>query len=209
PEECWLERWSRTAQEQGTRALDQVRVGVEEAITALGCGFLTHPANQGLRDQLRSGALEKHEYYRQLLRLVYRLLFLFVAEDRDLLLDPRPDPTARDRYQRFYSTVRLRRLAERRVGTRHADLYHGLRLVMQKLGCDVRCPELALPALGSFLFSIEAAPDLEGCAISNHDLLDAVRALAFSTDGHSRRLVDYKNLGSEELGSVYESLLEL
>lgn len=64
PEECWLERWSRIAQEQGTRALDQLRVGVEEAITALGCGFLTHPANQGLRDKLCSGTLEKQEYYR-------------------------------------------------------------------------------------------------------------------------------------------------
>ncbi|MBI3799286.1 MAG: N-6 DNA methylase [Deltaproteobacteria bacterium] len=209
PAECWLERWSRTAQEQGTRALDQLRVGVEEAITALGRGFLVHPANQGLRDKLRSGTLEKHEYYRQLLRLVYRLLFLFVAEDRDLLLNPQADVAARDRYQRFYSTAKLRRLAERRVGTRHADLYHGLRLIIQKLGSDTGCPELALPALGSFLFSTEAVPDLEGCEISNHALLDAIRALAFSTDSHSRRLVDYKNLGSEELGSVYESLLEL
>ncbi|HEV8714900.1 MAG TPA: hypothetical protein VGX03_18985 [Candidatus Binatia bacterium] len=162
PKECWLERWSRSAQEQGTRALDQLRVGVEEAITALGRGFLTHPANQELRDKLRSGALEKHEYYRQLLRLVYRLLFLFVAEDRDLLLDPRADPTARDRYQRFYSMAKLRRLAERRVGTRHTDLYHGLRLVMQKLGCDVGCPELGLPALGSFLWLDQAMPDLMG-----------------------------------------------
>jgi hypothetical protein len=35
PEESWLERWSRTAQEQGTRALDRLRDGVEAAITAL------------------------------------------------------------------------------------------------------------------------------------------------------------------------------
>ena len=115
---------------------------------------------------------------------------------------------------------------------------------MQKLGSDARCLELGLPALGSFLWSDQAMPDLLGaegsewqeasrasergseeggkkllassllryslpCEISNHDLLDAIRALAFSTDSHSRRLVDYKNLGSEELGSVYESLLEL
>ena len=209
PETCWLEQWSRTAQEQGTRALDQLRKGVEEAITALGRGFLTHPANQGLRDSLRSGTLEAQEYYRQLLRLVYRLLFLFVAEDRDLLCIPHADPAVRERYTRFYSTARLRRLAERRVGTRHADLFHGLRLVMQKLGGDAGCPELALPALGSLLFSDQAIPALNPCEIANHDLLDAIRALAFAIDGNSRRIVDYKNLGSEELGSVYESLLEL
>ena len=43
----------------------------------------------------------------------------------------------------------------------------------------------------------------------NAALLDAVRSLAFSQDGRVRRAVDYKNLGSEELGSIYESLLEL
>lgn len=209
PETCWLEQWSKAAQEQGTRALDQLRKGVEEAITALGRGFLTHPANQGLRDALRSGTLEAQEYYRELLRLVYRLLFLFVAEDRELLCLPHADPAVRERYTRFYSTARLRRLAGRRVGTRHADLFHGLRLVMQKLGGDAGCPELALPALGSLLFSDQAIPALDPCEIANHDLLDAIRALAFSIDGNSRRIVDYKNLGSEELGSVYESLLEL
>lgn len=209
PETCWLEQWSKTAQAQGTRALDQLRNGVEEAITALGRGFLTHPANQGLRDSLRSGTLEAQEYYRQLLRLVYRLLFLFVAEDRDLLCVPQANATARERYTRFYSTARLRRLAERRVGTRHADLFHGLRLVMQKLGSDAGCPELALPALGSLLFSDQAIPALDACEIANHDLLEAIRALAFSMDVNGRRSVDYKNLGSEELGSVYESLLEL
>ena len=209
PEECWLEQWARAAQELGTRALDQLRNGVEEAISALGRGFLAYTANQALRDKLRSGALDAQDYYRQILRLVYRLLFLFVAEDRSLLLDTGADTAARERYTRFYSTAKLRRLAERRLGTRHADLFHGLRLVMEKLGSDAGCPELALPALGSFLFSEQAIPDLEGCEIANHDLLDAVRALAFSIDGHGRCLVDYKNLGSEELGSVYESLLEL
>ena len=43
---------------------------------------------QVLRERLQSGALGKDAYYRQLLRLVYRLIFLLVAEDRDLLLSP-------------------------------------------------------------------------------------------------------------------------
>jgi hypothetical protein len=217
PESCWLEQWSRAAQEQGTRALDQLRDGVESAIRALGSGFLSHAANRALRDKMQSGALSTQDYYRQLLRLVYRLIFLFTAEDRDLLLDPDADPStlpsvagqaARERYVRFYSTARLRRLAERRVGTRHADLFHGLGLVMDKLGGD-GCPDLGLPALGSFLFSPAATPDLDGSEIANHDLLDAIRALAFTTDRRIRRVVDYKNLGSEEWGGVYTSLLEL
>jgi hypothetical protein len=209
PEECWLEKWSRTAHEQGTRALEQLRNGVEKAITSLGGGFLAHPANAALREKLRSGQLSAQDYYRQVLRLVYRLLVLFVAEDRDILFHPDADPAARDRYTQYYSTARLRRLAEQRVGTRHADLFHGLRLVMEKLGQDNGCPELGLPALDSFLFSQEAIADLADCEIANHDLLDAIRSLAFTTDSRIRRAVDYKNLGSEELGSIYESLLEL
>ncbi|CAG0971027.1 hypothetical protein ANRL3_01501 [Anaerolineae bacterium] len=209
PEECWLEKWSRAAAEQGTRALDQLRGGVEEAISALGRGFLAHPGNRDLRDKLYAGKLDAQDYYRQLLRLVYRLIFLFVAEDRGLLFNPNADTAARDIYSRFYSTAKLRALAERRRGTRHADLYHAVRLVMEKLGGDLGCIEIGLPALGGFLFSPQAIPDLGACEIANHDLLDAIRALAFTMDRSARRVVDYKNLGSEELGSVYESLLEL
>ena len=95
PELCWLEQWTREAAERGTRALEHLRAGVEDAISALGRGFLAHPANQELREKLRDGALDKQEYYRQLLRSVYRLLFLFVAEDRDLLLDPKATDEAR------------------------------------------------------------------------------------------------------------------
>jgi hypothetical protein len=207
PEGCWLEKWSKAAQDQGTRALEQLRKGVEESIKALGRGFLSHPAKKSLLEKLRLGILSGQDYYRQLLRLVYRFIFLFVAEDRGLLLDPGASPTAKERYSRFYSASRLRRLAQRRLGTRHGDLYQGMRLVMEKL--ESGCPDLGLPALGSFLFSGKALPDLEDCEIENADLLDAVRALVFITDGHSRHLVDYKNLRSEELGSVYEALLEL
>ncbi|NDD64627.1 MAG: hypothetical protein EBZ36_11745, partial [Acidobacteria bacterium] len=208
PASCWLETWSRDAHEQGTRALDQLRNGVQRAIEALGRGFLAHPRNQHLVRRLREGDLDRQDYYRQLLRLVYRLLYLFVAEDRDLLILPESDVTARERYARFYSVSRLRRLAERRTGTRHHDLYHALRLVMRALG-DQGAPALGLPALGGFLFSPAAIESIGDCEIANQELLEAIRALAFINDGQLRRTVDYRNLRSEELGSVYEALLEL
>lgn len=212
PAECRLEQWSKQAQQIGTRALEQLRNGVEEAIKSLGRGFLAHPANGRLRQRLVGGALDKQDFYRQLLRLVYRLLFLFVAEDRDLLFAPETGERARNLYTRFYSLSRLRRLAERRIGTRHHDLFQGLRLVMNKLsgeGDEQGYQELGLPALGSFLFSRDAIADLDDCEIENAHLLSAIRALAFLTDQHGLRTVDYKNLRSEELGSIYEALLEL
>ncbi|MBL8151387.1 MAG: type II DNA modification enzyme, partial [Blastocatellia bacterium] len=133
PEEFWLEKWSRKAAEQGKRALDQLRNGVEKAISALGSGFLSHPQNRDLKEQLQLGKLSTQEYYRQLLRLVYRLLFLFVAEDRELLLDPDADNVSKERYRKHYSTARIRRLAEKTLGTRHSDLFVALKLVMDKL----------------------------------------------------------------------------
>jgi len=209
PDEFWLERWSQTARTEGARALDRLRYGVEEAIRALGRGFIAHPANQTLRERLRKGDLSSQDFYRQLLRLVYRLIFLFAAEDRGLLFPPEASTEARERYRRFYSTSRLRSLSAHRRGTAHTDMYRGLLLIMRKLGEAEGCPELGLPALGSFLWSEEAVPDLETCQIANHDLLAAVRHLASSEESGVRCPIDYRNLGAEELGSVYEALLEL
>jgi hypothetical protein len=212
-ESCWLETWSKAAQEQGTRALESLRQGVEGAISVLGSGFLRHPANQKLRTDLRSGALSTQDYYRQLLRLVYRLIFLFVAEDRDLLFDPASSPQARSRYLRYYSLGRLRRLAERSRGGRHPDLYAVLRLVTDILGgrkdSGVGRTGLGLPVLGGFLFAGEALGDLESAELENESLLSAIRHLTLMDEGRNLRAVDYRNLGSEELGSIYESLLEL
>lgn len=207
PSDCWLEKWSQAAAEQGTRALDALRDGVQEAIAALGRGFLAHPANAELRRKLNSGELSTQDYYRQLLRLVYRLIFLFVAEDRDLLLLRQSDPQTRQRYTDYYSLTRLRGLAETRRGGPHPDLYRTQRRMFELLR-EGYLP-LGLPALGSFLFSGKSTPALDGADIANSDLLNAIRALAFTIEGRVRRPVDYKNLGSEELGSVYESLLEL
>ena len=134
PETCWLELWSKQAQTDGRRALDQLRDGVQSALEILGTGFIAHKANQNLCARLRAGELNKSDFYRQLLRLVYRLIFIFVAEDRDLLHFPGASDEARSCYARFYSGQRLRRMAERTRGSRHADLWVALRLVFAKLG---------------------------------------------------------------------------
>jgi len=207
PEQCWLERWTQEAQRRGTRALDQLRSGVQQAIQTFGQGFLAHPTNSSLRQTLQSGALSPHGLYEQLLRLVYRLIFLFVAEDRDLLLGTDAPPEARSRYLDHYSLTRIRRIAGRLRGTRHGDLWEGLRVTLQ---CLIHGQEaLGLAPLGGFLFSQDALADLNDCNLSNDALLGAVRRLSFTEDNRTLRPIDYRNLGTEELGSVYESLLEL
>jgi len=207
-EDCWLEKWSKHAIQQGTRIMEDLRIGVEKAIATLGSGFLACRQNNQLREKLRSGDLDKQDYYRQLLRIVYRLIFLFVSEDRDLLLKPGTSQEIKDNYTKFYSARRLRSIAQKHKGTRHTDMYRGLQLVFNKLYKD-GCEELGLPALGSFLWNSDFTKDINDCDITNRDLLEVIRALAYTVDNRSLRQIDYKNLGSEELGSVYESLLEL
>ncbi|MFI2303129.1 Eco57I restriction-modification methylase domain-containing protein [Actinacidiphila glaucinigra] len=211
PSACRLEKWRTEAIASGTRALDQLRKGVQTAITTLGTGFLKHPDNRKLRAHIDAAPQNVKTFHYALLRLVYRLLFLFVAEDRDVLLSPDADPAAKERYAAYFSSARLRRHAQRRRGTAHGDLYQALRFVLSGLGNDDGRPELGLPALGGIFDDVEADKLLHALVLSNEPLLDAVRALSVVRDATSRRnrVVDYRHLDAEELGSIYESLLEL
>ena len=204
---CWLEVWSKTAAEHGTRALDALRDGVKEAIEALGSGFLAHRENVSLRAKLSEGMLRSDDYYHQLRRMVYRLIFLAVAEDRDLLLVPGTSADARQLYSEHYSLRRLRSMSAVIRGGPHPDLYRQLRMLFSLLREGY--PKLGLPGLGSFLFSSRSTPDLDNLELANQHLLTALRALSFAVEGRVRRPIDFRNLDSEELGSVYESLLEL
>jgi hypothetical protein len=229
PASCYLEQWRAFATDQGQRALALLRRGVEESISLLGTGFLAHPDNQHLRARLdlRSGELRIEDFNRSLLRLVYRLLFWFVAEDRDVLLAPAPPDAdtetgqrlrlARHRYEAYFSSARLRRLARTRRGDRHGDLYDAVQVVFDALGSEGGVLQLALPGIGG-IFETELVPGrplpldepLAGARLGNRALLGAVRALSIVTsrEGGGRRPVDFGNLGAEELGSVYEGLLE-
>jgi hypothetical protein len=210
PADCWLERWRTLAIEQGTRALNLLRDGVADAIGHLGTGFLSHPGNAELRSSLERGDLRREDIHRALLRLVYRLLFLFVAEDRGALLHPDADQTSADRYRQFFSSSNLRRVAQRRRGSRHGDRWRALDLVFEGLGRDQGRPELGLPALGG-IFELGESDVFRGFELTNEALLSAVRSLSTVRDRSRgpRRSIDYRNLGAEELGSVYESLLEM
>ncbi|GLV52905.1 hypothetical protein TBS_34670 [Thermobispora bispora] len=216
--DCWLEKWRAYAQETGVRARDQLRNGVKEAMEELGSGFLR--ANPGLRAQLASGRLSRKDFHHELLRLVYQLIFIFVAEDRGALLDPAAPQEAKDRYTAYFSSRRLRRLAVRRAGDWHSDLWRSTAMVIAALGSDDGLPELALPGLGGLFFRVsddrrgltgEPRPDqLLRCTLPNNALLTAVRKMCTVRDKDGRpRDVDFQHLGAEELGSVYESLLEL
>ena len=208
-----LETWLQTAHVEGTRALDKLRDGVKNAIEILASGFLRHPHNSELRDWLRASQSNSAQFYRLSLRATYRLLFLLVSEAKDALLlpalsgatpDARERAAARELYEKFYSMSALRDRAAKTRGAGHADAWCALRVIFGLLREDGE-PGLALPPLGGFLFREEI---VDRCELANADLFAALRALCFFEERGARRAVNF-NLGAEELGSVYESLLEL
>jgi hypothetical protein len=204
---CALEAWYAASREQGTRAREQLRGGVEEALRALGQGFLSEAVNSNLRQRLANGALAPIGYYQQLLRLVYRLIFLLTIEERGLLHPHDAGPQAVRLYEEGYSLRRLRERARcRRAWDRHADLWQALKPVFA--GLAVGQPLLALPALGG-LFATDQCSDLDSAQLGNRALLSAVAKLAWMQSDGSLTRINWRDMGPEELGSIYESLLEL
>ena len=213
--DCLIERYYLHGVEQGGRVRDRLRDGVEQCIERLANGFLRHPANDNLRRRLASDvsrdawAITERGLYRHLLVLVYRFLFILVAEDRGLI-------GASPLYRGHYSVGRLRELIDRPVAdSDHDDLWQSLRVLWRVLAADQ--PEQALgnrplaalldlPVLNGDLFT---PGPLDDVTIDNRDLIGAFDHLARYKEGNApRRRVNYAALDVEELGSVYESLLD-
>lgn len=219
PTNCVWERWRTTGQAAGVTVRTNLRFQVADALRALGTGFLSHPANGELRTALQrlegeDGALGRQAFFEELLRLVYRLIFLSTVEDRTdktsgqrLIFTPDAPPEVQQRYISGYSMTWLReRAARRSQHDRHADLWQALTITFGSLARGEA--HLGLPALGG-LFDVDQCAWLDGAQLENRWLLAAVFQLGwFRADGGLTR-VNYRDMGPEELGSVYESLLEL
>jgi hypothetical protein len=205
--DCALEAWRKAGREEGTRAREHLRRGVEEALIALGQGFLAHPENQVLRTSLENGALTKKDYFNQLLRLVYRLIFLLTVEERGLLHSDGTNDAVRALYAQGYALRRLReRAVKRNAHDRFSDLWEATKIVFR--GVERGESRLGLPALAG-IFAATQCPALDAARLENRWLLLAVFKLAWLRENGSLARVNWRDMGPEELGSVYESLLEL
>jgi hypothetical protein len=200
-----VEKYYAASEEQGGRVREHLRDGVEECITILGNGFLSHADNDNLRWRVSSACtgnerIGPDDLYRQLLRLVYRLLFLLVSEDRGLIS---ADPI----YREDYGIARLRHLLDHRSAfTDDGDIWQSLRVLWKILSDEELAAILGVAPLNGELFAEEP---IDNCALSNRDLLQAFWRLAWYREkGPVARRVNYAALDVEELGSVYESLLE-
>ncbi|WP_152918086.1 Eco57I restriction-modification methylase domain-containing protein, partial [Ardenticatena maritima] len=198
PDDCWLETYFQHSLEQGGRVREHLREGVEACISILANGLLQHAQNEDLRKWVDENGAQA--FYQQLLRLVYRLLFLLVSEERGLM-------GGNTLYYASYGVSRLRRLTEQRAAwTDDKDLWHGLRVLWEVLRNEKMAKLLDVPPLNGELFAPLA---LDNARLDNRTLLAGLWHLFWYQEGNAPpRRVNYAALDTEELGSVYESLLD-
>ena len=210
--ESLIERYHQDSLDSGARIRDGLSRAVEQAIRNFGTGFLVHPTNDALRSAIAEHRLAPEDYYKDLLRLIYRLLFLMVIEERDLVFPSKATSAQRDIYRRFYSIHRLRLMSEKRYLADHRrhDLWLSLTASFRLFEANGPGEKLGIPPLAGDLFRRDAIGILGECTLSNDILLGCLRSLSLYEHPDNRQIirVNYGSLNVEEFGSVYEGLLE-
>jgi hypothetical protein len=215
-EEPRIETWCKLSRERGVRAWETLEYGVRDAIRELATGLLHR--NVHLRDALlRSpddpARLTTDRLYKDCLRLVYRLIFLLVAEAREVLHAPvhgsSPDAKARRQaqlvYQEYYSLTSLARRASKERGGSSLDIWEQIKALFDTLCGQREDGRLALdlPLLGSQMWRHDFIhPELASSCCPNDVILNAMRSLCFTRGGQILQPVNWRGLGAEELGSA-------
>ncbi len=164
--------------------------GVLEALTALlnGLDRRTAPTAEGLPP------------FEQAVTLVYRLLFLLFAEARALV------PTWHHVYREAYTIDALcRRVLSRRPPI---GLWTTLQAISRLAHSGCRAGDLIVTPFNGRLFSPRHTPLGERGRVADEVVARAVLSLATRTSAAGRRRISYADLDVEQLGAVYERVLE-
>ena len=138
---------------------------------------------------------------------LYRLLFVLYAEDRGLL------PVSDSRYDDYGLRKRVRediagRMADGDAFSAIATNYYDRLLNIFKI-IDNGDPSIGLPAYNGGLFAAEAAPILDRVRLSDDEIAPVIYDLSHTRDPkENRRFVNYRDMSVQQLGSIYERLLE-
>lgn len=218
--ESIIDKYHLESLEAGSTIRSKLGDAVKMAIQSLANGFINHPNNVALREAVASPHFSTEEYYRHQLRIIYRLLFLFVIEERNLVYGASKSPETKrfnQIYTQHFSLMRLRKKAKQLLppeATRHHDLWQGLITTFSLFEKKEIGEKLGIMALQGDLFGYHAIQgqgyDLHHCQLSNAELLNILKSLSYFENEQGVLIaVNYGGLDVEEFGSVYEGLLEL
>ncbi len=188
-----------TALAEGRRYEEQVaqdlsRVVFERAFPSL-AQALASAGGQDLA-QVREAALV----------LLYRLLFVLYAEDRGLL------PVNDSRYDDYGLRKPVRddiagRTTKGDAFSTVATSYYDHVTTLCKL-IDEGDASIGLPPYNGGLFAAEAAPLLQAVRLPDAAIAPIIHDLSHAEIDGQRRFVNYRDMSVQQLGSIYERLLE-
>ena len=140
--------------------------------------------------------------FEQALTIVYRMLFLLFAEARALV------PLWHPLYRDSYSLESLRGLAER--GARPSGFWDALRAIARLAHAGCRAGDLRVTPFNGRLFAPARTPLADRRDLDDEAAGRAVMALSTrpAPDRVGRERIAYRDLGVEQLGAVYETLLD-
>lgn len=222
-EPCVMERWFNMSIESGNRIRNGLSRAVQTTMETIGNAVLTSEGegNDALREAFVNGTMDATQLNKELIHFIYRLLFLFIIEDRGLVYQIPDSPDApdykqlcqwQDIYKKFYAASRLRHLSELAYlkQRQYSDLWQGLMDTFHLFEPDTFGEKLGIKPLGGVLFGTETLHWLKQCQVSNKDLLAAFSALnEFEDERQQKVKINYSSLDVEEFGSVYEGILEM
>ena len=222
-EPCVMERWFNMSIESGNRIRNGLSRAVQTTMETIGNAVLTSEGegNDALRRAFADGTMDATKLNKELIHFIYRLLFLFIIEERGLVYqipdsvdapDYKQQCQWQDIYKKYYAASRLRRLSELSYlkQRQYSDLWQGLMDTFYLFEPDNFGEKLGIKPLGGVLFGTETLHWLKQCQVNNKDLLTAFSALNEFTDERQQRVkINYSSLDVEEFGSVYEGILEM
>ena len=183
-----IDRVIRSSARHGQAVNRSLRFGVIEAVQHLIGGL--HTCGRHTLPRLLDESLT----------VVYRLLFLMFAESRRLV--PNWHPLYRD----SYTIESLRSRVESNEPER--GLWETLQAISRLAHRGCHAGSLVVPPFNGRLFSPARSPIAESCAVDDGVVARALLALSTTTSGRQRTRINYRDLGVEQLGAVYESVLD-
>ncbi|MYF35254.1 MAG: N-6 DNA methylase, partial [Synechococcus sp. SB0678_bin_12] len=139
------------------------------------------------------------------LTLLYRLLFILYAEDRGLLPVQNPGYNNYSLRQRR-DDVKRRKDGKDVFSTKFCRYWCDLQGLCQAI--DKGDPSIGLPPYNGGLFNAAQAPLLTQPAVRLNDQVMADLLAALSFDSKTGNYINYRDLSVEQLGSIYERLLD-
>lgn len=223
-EKAVFEFYHQESIDSGARIREKLRSAVKESMELLAKGFLFHPENEAFVEKVRNGEIKAEQFYKILLRTIYRIIFLATIEERNLVYEKSgkndPDYEKKNRlrniYLNYYSFERLRNLALSPVyiDPGRQDLWQSLLATFRLFEPLGEGEKLGIKPLGGELFGNNSlnldGVDFYELRLHNSFMLETLgRLTTFRDERKQLTRVNYRDLDVEELGSVYEALLEL